>query len=205
METKVIILLICIMLGVFFCCRKPDSQKKVNDNTTKYDTLWLGLPSTRAKYSEMFHVKRTRLFSKGVELETKGHGIEVDMDTVYYYHRVGETFVAVVGLKEDRPLLINYNGDSLHYEIAGIWYVTVNEYKTNRFTAFCIINKNWIFGEYVINKSFYKINNYGLLSEGRDYTSIRIKKGIYDTLITSKIKGDSMIIYKNGRIDYVYK
>ena len=206
MGIKITGIILLLAICSFFCGKKAETGTANKNDAVKYDTIWMGLEKTRAKYSQLFLVPGARAFERGVELKTKSQGNEESIDTVYYFHRVGDKFVAVAGLGEGWRMLLYYNGDSLAVNVAGgSGVMTVNEYVSSKFTVFCVVEKRWLWGKFVIFKGYYKMDNNGILDKVRNYTSTRLKKGFYDTTIISRLKGDSVIIYKNGRIDYVYK
>ena len=203
MGTKIVIVVLC--LSILPICKNTLECKNIA-RTGKYDTLWFACTDDLvAKYSNLFHVKGAKVFHRGVELKTNDQREMVTLDTVYYFRRFDDKFIAVAGMKYMIALMLYYNGDSLFQDVVAKYSLKVKEYKSKNFIVICVSERKWVFGTFMKSMIFYKIDNNGILGPKKSYFLDRIKKGRYNNEITATVKGDSVIIYKNGKVDYVYK
>ena len=212
MKIKILFQTIVIAFCVVSCHQKSPQINKVSDNKSKHDTIYFSSKELMQDYKSIFMVKGSHLGKQGtesgdrsIEFDTKGVGRCVGVDTVFYYQRCGNKFIAVVTIASFWPELIYYNGDSLFTEVVANFSPDVKEYKTKNFTVICITESRWVVGRFVKTMLYYRINNDGVLWPKRYYDATRLKSGIYDTTISVKIKGESIVMYKNKKLDFIYK
>lgn len=214
MGVRIIILLqtIVIALCVVSCHQKSPQVNKERENNSKHDTIYFASKELMQDYKRIFMVKGshpgkqgTELGERSIEFDTKGSGQCVGIDTVFYSQRCGDKFIAVVTIAGFWPELIYYNGDSLFTETVANFNADVKEYKTNNFTVIGITESRWVFGSFAKTMLYYRIDNDGVLWPKRYYEATRLKSGFFDTIISVKIKADSITIYKNKKIDFIYK
>jgi hypothetical protein len=211
-KAKIVIYAIFIALYVVCCHGKSSQVNKSKDIEQTHDTIYFGSKELMGAYKNIFMVdgahpggQGTDLETRCIEFDTKGMGHCVGIDSVFYSQRYGNRFVAVVKIASFWTQLIYYNGDSIFTEVVANNNLSIQEYKTNKFTVICISEKRWAFGSFAKTMLFYRIDNDGLLWTKRYYDAVRIKSGLYSPAITIKANKQSVIIYKNNIIDFVYK
>ncbi len=204
MEKKIII--VWIILYLFGCSSEnPNSTVNINQVEIKYDTILFGSEKSLINYIDTFQIDNVKHIEYGLLIKSKGNGIGVWIDSLIFHFRNNNRFISVVSSLNYGYSLLYYNGDSLFVEKVATNKPKVKKYDTNKFSIICITDSSYTYG--IFNKSmiFYRYDILGNLTDRKAYYPIKEENKKYNFNILAKIKGDSIFVYKDENIDFVYK
>lgn len=205
MEKKIIIILVAFVLVVCSCKSKPANNNKTTPEIARHDTVYFGSEKSLMSYGENFLINRAIKFNNGIAIRTNGKGVNVWIDSLLYFSKHRNKFVAISSTLDYGFSLLYYNEDSLSIESIAINQPIVREYKTSKFKVINIIDSSFNSGCLIKSILFYKINNDGTLGGRREFFPQKKENENYDFYITTECSNDSVVIYKNKAIECTYK
>lgn len=213
METKMIITIYVFLTACIgstpseqiSTCR--NSQKNRSKQIQLYDTISCGSEYVFQKYRDSLSIKGTIVSDKAILYKTKGKGQNIWLKDIWYFARCQDKFIGTAPACDQGSLLFYFNEDSLYVEN---WlqtkHLSVMEYIANNFRVIRIEDdESSHFDQISKNIHFYKFSKNGI-NEKQEYLLIKNGRSpnynFHIDLVSNK---DSIIILKDGEIDYVYK
>lgn len=205
MEKEIVTILAVFILVVCSCRSKPVNKNITRPEIVRHDTVYFGSERSLMNYGEKFLINKAVKSNNGIAIWTSGKGVNVWIDSLLYFSKHRNKFVAVSSTLDHGFSLLYYNEDSLSIESISINQPVVREYKTSKFKVISIIDSCFNSGYLIKSILFYKINNDGTLRDKREFFPRKKEKRNYDFYITTECKNNSVVIYKNKAIEYIYK
>ena len=205
MDKKIIIALAAVLSIVYSCNSVSINSNKVVPLIAKYDTVNFGSEKSVKNYREFFFISGATKLDNGVAIKTNGKGVNVWIDSVLYFSKHENKFVAVASTLDYGFSLLYYNGDSLSIEVIAINRPKVEECKANNFNVISITDSSYNSGYLTKSFLFYRIARDGTLGEKKDYFPQKKATHDYNFNISIKCTKDSVILYNGRTIEYIYK
>lgn len=203
---KITIAVTTLIFSIGCVSNQSNREKSVVDsqNIATYDSIFFGSDRSLDIYKNMFPVNDSAHFSNGLILKTKGQGLSVWIDRLFYFSMHQNKFVAVSSTLNYGVALLYYNGDSLMVEKVATNKPAIEECKTNTFKVIRITDSVYNSGNLIKSILFYKFTNNGELIDKKEYFPSKKENENFDFSIKTACYKDSIIILKNGSVVYTY-
>lgn len=200
MEKKIIFILLGFALAACVCKNNTAVCPKM-----AYDTLYFSSAGSLKKYKKKFEIEGSAALNQGLIIPSQGQGVEVWIDSLFYFHGRNHTFISIASTSDYGTCLLYYNGDSLLIEKVAINTPSIEECKTNKHKIIEVSDSSYNSGYLIKSVLLYMVDEDGYLINKKSYFPQRKEPQAYDFVVTIRCMNDSIIIYKNNKEDLIWK
>lgn len=140
----------------------------------------------------------------GYKVKTRGKGRELWIDKVYFSYTKGNNFFLIYSHLNSKIQAYYFNGDSSQNDVISSQKAKFNTIKLKDSQILTVNDTSHQMGDTCKITTFYHLLNHGTVKNQRTYFQ-RISDKKPNTLINFEQLKDSLVIYKNRKIDFVYR